>query len=208
MSVKVRQTFATLLSALLCATALTGCMEDDFVSVSAVVAEQEEQDSILGAIEDGVYDLWYDYVADEATKDAIDAAVEDYNNSLGKEAQEAQTAPQTVAYGEYYYDLDNVVLYLDTYGELPENYITKAEARALGWEGGSVEVWQDGAAIGGDTFGNREGLLPEGDWIECDIDTDGESSRGASRLVFDLDLGLYYFTDDHYESFVLVETES
>lgn len=205
MSVKRR--VAALLATLLMlgTTTLTGCMEDDYVS--AAVIEGEEGDSVLGAIEDGLYDLWYDYVADDATKDAIDAAVEDYNANQGEEVQEPQTAPQVVAYGEYYYDLDNVVLYLDTYGELPENYITKAEARALGWEGGSVEVWQEGAAIGGDTFGNREGLLPDGDWIECDIDTDGENSRGASRLVFDLDLGLYYFTDDHYESFTLVETE-
>ncbi len=117
---------------------------------------------------------------------------------------EAQTLPQTVAYGEYYYDVENVVLYLDTYGELPENYITKDEARELGWEGGSVENYQDGAAIGGDRFGNREGLLPAGTWVECDIDTEDESSRGAKRLVFNLEDRLYYFTDDHYASFIEV----
>ncbi len=115
-----------------------------------------------------------------------------------------QAPPQTVAYGEYYYDVENVVLYLDTYGELPENYITKDEARDLGWEGGSVEYYQDGAAIGGDRFGNREGLLPDGSWVECDIDTEDEKSRGAKRLVFNLEDGLYYFTDDHYESFTEV----
>ena len=115
-----------------------------------------------------------------------------------------QTEPQEVAYGEYYYDVENVVLYLDTYGELPENYITKNEARDLGWNGGSVENYQDGAAIGGDRFGNREGLLPDGSWVECDIDTEDENSRGAKRLVFNLDDGLYYFTDDHYDSFVEV----
>jgi len=108
---------------------------------------------------------------------------------------------QLVAYGEYYYDVENVVLYLDTYGELPENYITKEEAEKLGWQGGSVERYQDGAAIGGNTFGNYEGLLPDSDWIECDIDTEDENSRGAKRLVFSLEDGLYYYTDDHYESF-------
>ena len=124
-----------------------------------------------------------------------------------EEEPETQTPPQTVAYGEYYYDVENVVLYLDTYGELPDNYITKNEARDLGWEGGSVEYYQDGAAIGGDRFGNREGLLPDGSWIECDIDTEDEKSRGAKRLVFNLDDGLYYFTDDHYESFVEVTVD-
>ena len=106
-------------------------------------------------------------------------------------------------YGEYYYDLTNVVLYIEVYDELPPNYITKAEARELGWEGGSVENYKAGAAIGGDYFGNYEGLLPEANgrsYTECDIDTNGYSSRGSRRLVFSDD-GLYFYTSDHYESF-------
>lgn len=105
--------------------------------------------------------------------------------------------------GNYYYDVVNVVLYLEVYDELPPNYITKSEAQALGWEGGSVEKYKEGAAIGGDYFGNREGLLPatEGrSYTECDIDTHGYSSRGSRRLVFSND-GLYFYTSDHYESF-------
>ena len=106
-------------------------------------------------------------------------------------------------YGSYYYDLTNVVLYLELYDELPSNYITKNEARELGWESGSVEKYLKGAAIGGDTFGNREGLLPESNgrsYTECDIDTNGYSSRGSRRLVFSND-GLYFYTADHYETF-------
>ena len=105
--------------------------------------------------------------------------------------------------GGYYYDVVNVVLYLEMYDELPPNYITKNEARALGWEGGSVEKYKEGAAIGGDHFGNREGLLPVADgrsYTECDIDTHGYSSRGSRRLIFSND-GLYFYTSDHYESF-------
>ncbi len=105
--------------------------------------------------------------------------------------------------GRYYYDLENVVLYLELYGELPPNYIRKDEARELGWEGGSVEDYKDGAAIGGDRFGNREGLLPTKKgrtYTECDIDTDGYYSRGSRRLVFSND-GLYFYTGDHYETF-------
>ena len=131
------------------------------------------------------------------------------------EAPEAEadtgTSDSTVTEGEYYYDLEHVVLYLDRYGVLPDNYITKDEARALGWEGGSVENYLDGTAIGGDRFGNREGLLPEAagrSYTECDIDTDGQSSRGAKRLVFSND-GLYFYTEDHYETFdELVVTET
>ena len=118
-------------------------------------------------------------------------------------ADEVSETTDTVGEHTYYYDVDHVVLYLDTYGHLPENYITKDEARALGWEGGSVEVYQEGAAIGGDRFGNREGLLPEQtgrSYTECDINTDGADSRGAERLIFSND-GLYFYTSDHYASF-------
>lgn len=106
-------------------------------------------------------------------------------------------------YGNNYYDVANVVLYLEVYNELPPNYITKSEAQALGWEGGSVERYKEGAAIGGDHFGNREGLLPAANgrkYTECDIDTHGYSSRGSRRLVFSND-GLYFYTSNHYESF-------
>lgn len=111
--------------------------------------------------------------------------------------------PALPVIGEYYYDLENVVLYLDLYGELPPNFITKAKARELGWSGGSVEDYFAGGAIGGDFFGNYEELLPKAggrSYHECDIDTNGASGRGAKRLVFSSD-GLYFYTSDHYESF-------
>lgn len=106
-----------------------------------------------------------------------------------------------------YNSAEDVALYLDCYGHLPDNYITKTEARELGWTGGSVEQVAPGCAIGGDRFGNREGILP-GDrtYYECDIDTIGRSSRGAKRLVFSDD-GLIYYTEDHYESFILLSGE-
>ena len=109
----------------------------------------------------------------------------------------------------WYYSAEDVALYLITYGELPSNFITKNEARDLGWEGGSVQRYKEGAAIGGDKFGNREGILPKADgrqYYECDIDTDGKSSRGAKRIVFSND-GLIYYTEDHYETFILLYGE-
>ena len=109
----------------------------------------------------------------------------------------------------WYYSKDNVALYIHTYGHLPDNFITKKEAEALGWSGGSVEKYAPGMAIGGGRFGNYEGLLPEADgrtYTECDIDTNGASSRGAKRIVFSND-GLIYYTGDHYESFELLYGE-
>lgn len=105
--------------------------------------------------------------------------------------------------GEFYYDLEHVILYLEYYGCLPDNYITKDDARSLGWNGGTPERYLEGAAIGGDRFGNREGILPKESgrtYTECDLNTDGENSRGAERLVFSND-GLYFYTEDHYETF-------
>lgn len=109
----------------------------------------------------------------------------------------------------WYYSAEDVSLYLYLYGCLPENFITKNEARELGWDGGSVEDYAPGCAIGGDKFGNREGLLPKAEgrqYYECDIDTDGEDSRGAKRIVYSND-GLIYYTEDHYESFALLYGE-
>lgn len=109
----------------------------------------------------------------------------------------------------WYYSAADVALYIHTYGHLPGNYITKSEARALGWSSGSVEKYAPGYAIGGDKFGNKEGLLPKASgrqYYECDIDTNGGKSRGAKRIVFSND-GLIYYTTDHYESYTLLYGE-
>ncbi len=104
---------------------------------------------------------------------------------------------------------EDVALYLYQYGHLPDNFITKKEAEALGWTGGSLEPYAPGKCIGGNRFGNYEGLLPEAEGrtsTECDIDTLGADARGAKRIVFSND-GLIYYTDDHYQSFELLYGE-
>ena len=104
---------------------------------------------------------------------------------------------------------EDVALYIHAYGHLPGNFITKKEAQALGWSGGSLEPYAPGMCIGGSRFGNYEGLLPEAEgrtYTECDIDTLGAGSRGAKRIVFSND-GLIYYTGDHYESFELLYGE-
>lgn len=118
------------------------------------------------------------------------------------------TAAPLDAEGSYTSKAD-VALYLHLYGELPGNFITKEEARQLGWTGGGLEDYAPGKCIGGDRFSNYEGILPQaGDrtYRECDIDTLGKKSRGAKRVVYSDD-GLIYYTDDHYESFTLLYGE-
>ncbi len=111
-----------------------------------------------------------------------------------------------IDYDGTYTTKEDVSLYLYTYGELPQNFITKKEAQALGWEGGSLEPYAPGCCIGGSYFGNYEGLLPKESgrsYYECDIDTLGKKSRGAKRIVYSND-GLIYYTSDHYETFTLL----
>lgn len=101
-------------------------------------------------------------------------------------------------------DPQQIVNYLALYGELPENFITKNEARDLGWDSRYNYVGEvaPGKSIGGDRFGNYEGLLPEAKgrtWYECDANYRGKK-RGAQRVLFSSD-GLYYYTDDHYQTF-------
>ncbi|MBQ7922512.1 MAG: ribonuclease [Clostridia bacterium] len=183
----------------------TGCEE---VSQDDVISALEGIQSLLEETSPDTTELESTVSPDRTTEGDTDAVAgepaTDAEEVQETETEAADTTEVVVAYGEYYYDVENVVLYLDTYGELPENYMTKDEAGDLGWEGGSVEKYQDGAAIGGDRFGNYENLLPDSEWIECDIDTEDEKSRGAKRLVFSLEDGLYYYTDDHYETFVEV----
>jgi|GEM_PF-3292060 len=101
-----------------------------------------------------------------------------------------------------YTERDDVALYLWTYHKLPANFITKSAAQKLGWSGGGLEAYAPGCAIGGDRFGNNEGLLPAGKkYRECDVGTVGAKSRGARRIVYAEDFSAIYYTDDHYESF-------
>ena len=109
-----------------------------------------------------------------------------------------------------YTSKEEVAEYLHTYGHLPSNFITKKEAKKLGWVSKEGNLWEvaPGMSIGGDSFGNYEGILPEAedrDYYECDIDFDG-TYRNGKRIVFSND-GLIYYTEDHYETFELLYGE-
>lgn len=103
-----------------------------------------------------------------------------------------------------YTDPYEVAEYIFTYNKLPLNFITKKEAVEAGWESDKGNLWEvtDEMSIGGDYFGNREGILPKKDgrkWFECDVNYSG-GYRGEERIVYSND-GLIYYTDDHYKTF-------
>jgi len=107
-------------------------------------------------------------------------------------------------YGEYT-SINEVAAFLLRYGYLPCNYLTKADAKELGWTAKKDNLGKGmpGCSIGGDVFQNREKLLPEAEdriWYECDVNTmDGK--RSDERLVFSSD-GLIFYTPDAFESFI------
>ena len=134
----------------------------------------------------GLYGLSSDY---EAEQDAVDS---EEQTKVETEFELPVTDPQ------------QIVNYLGIYGELPENFITKNEAKDLGWDSRYNYVGEvaPGKSIGGDRFGNYEGQLPEKKgrtWYECDANYRGRK-RGAERVLYSSD-GLYYYTDDHYQTF-------
>lgn len=134
---------------------------------------------------------------------------EEESRSTGDKYERPESKSAAIDRDGIYTSKDDVALYLHTYGELPKNFITKKQAKKLGWSGGSLEPYAPGKCIGGDYFGNYEGQLPEKkgrEYHECDIDTLGKSKRGAKRIIFSND-GLIYYTGDHYEHFELLYGE-
>ena len=128
-------------------------------------------------------------------------------SDAGKPAPSTTAPPkqaETINRNGVYTARDEVAMYIKTYGCLPANFITKDEAEDLGWisSKGNLHEVAPGKSIGGDRFGNREGLLPKASgrqYYECDINYSG-GHRGAERIVYSND-GLIFYTADHYESF-------
>lgn len=103
---------------------------------------------------------------------------------------------------------NDIVDNLTTTGQLPSNYITKSQAKALGWsEGKALNNYAPGKALGGDIFDNTTGVLPSSTgrvWYEADVGINYTMSRSnpknpAYRVLYSND-GLIYGTYDHYET--------
>ena len=120
----------------------------------------------------------------------------------GAEISESRSASLSIEKDGEYTSPEDVALYINTYHKLPKNYITKNEAKKIGWdsENGNLDEVAPGKSIGGDRYGNYEKKLPQGEkYKECDVNYRG-GYRGAERLIFTSD-GTVYYTNDHYNSF-------
>lgn len=211
------------LAAVLPAIFMTACCSENLSAVSDIIStyeefEQDSSDSIAGSLEFSSAD---DSVSTPAEQTEIpNYETAEKSETSVSEAENTASLPDdidnyendsTASIDEHgtYTTKEDVALYIHTYNKLPENFITKKEAEALGWPGGELEKYAPGKCIGGSYFGNYEKLLPEKkgrEYHECDIDTLGAKSRGAKRIVFSND-GLIYYTEDHYESFELLYGE-
>lgn len=142
----------------------------------------------------------------QSEKDSADTSQPPSTETAADSDPDAAPLPEDGAYTSK----NDVARYLYLYGHLPDNFITKKEARTLGWEGKAGNLGQvaPGKSIGGDYFGNYEGNLPEKSgrsYHECDIDSTG-GYRGSKRIVYSND-GLIYYTEDHYQTFELLYGE-
>ncbi|CAH0219145.1 ribonuclease domain-containing protein [Chryseobacterium sp. Bi04] len=144
-----------------------------------------------------------------------------YNNFIADKKDQATTKKETVSYGstsaqdgynngtspaqvsiDQLTEEKTVITYVKQNHRLPNYYLTKNEARKLGWnpsKGNLCEVLP-GKAIGGDKFGNREGRLPGGEkYFEADVNYQC-GGRNADRIIY-TENGDVYLTKNHYKSF-------
>ncbi len=179
-----------LLLSVLSLSLLTGCTQEEVelaADVLTAVLETEVEDES-------------EYILEEETSIGEEAPIQE--NVISNVSSISEDGTYTTK--------EEVAEYLHTYGHLPSNFITKKEAKKLGWVSseGNLDEVAPGMSIGGDFFGNYEGNLPEADdrdYYECDIDFDG-TYRNAKRIVYSND-GLIYYTEDHYETFELLYGE-
>lgn len=209
--------------ALLLSFSLFGCTTEELETAGEIIgavaeiadAARDEQNTADGeaAADDGKENITKPPTADQAERPAaeeepVEQPVEPTEPEDKPEAQPEEEARPAIDRDGIYTSKEDVALYLWTYGELPRNFMTKKEARKLGWPGGGLDDYAQDMCIGGDTFGNREGLLPgKYKYIECDIDTLNADDRGPKRIVFSKGCEVIYYTPDHYKSFELLYGE-
>ncbi len=208
---KITRRLAAMLLAVCMLLGLCACsttaekIADAYEIVTGALEDLEENQEGFNA----AFDEFVDQIGEEEPEPDGQPAPEEESVPDAEPAQDEEPVQDTESKLDpdgVYTSKEDVALYLHLYGELPQNFMTKSEARELGWSGGGLDRYADGMCIGGDRFGNYEGLLPEGSYHECDVDTLHADSRGAKRIIYSDD-GRIYYTEDHYESFTLLYGE-
>ncbi|HDR3499193.1 TPA: S-layer protein [Bacillus toyonensis] len=127
---------------------------------------------------------------------------------LEKKGKALEAAAKNTKFTKYPTGFDEVTKYVKEHKKLPDNYITKDQAEALGWvnRDGNLHKVAPGKSIGGDIFENRKKQLPDVPgriWYEADVNYIS-GYRGNDRIVYSSD-GLIYKTSDHYKTFTEIK---
>jgi len=193
----LRRILTCFIAVLLAAAMLAGCSFDNSSAAGYNASRENDSSSAVSYNDSGENDnspgVSYN---DSGENDNTPGVVTDTDDQAGK--------TKTVDVNGTYTSKEDVALYIHTYGSLPSNYVTKKQAQAAGWDSsrGDLDEVLPGKSIGGDRFGNYEGLLPKSAsrrYYECDIDYEG-GYRNAKRIIYSND-GLVYYTQDHYKTF-------
>lgn len=143
----------------------------------------------------------------EKKKDVVNSEIFEQNSSKNKLETSSEQKSNISLSAQNIDELtqENIVIpYIKKHGELPDYYITKSEAKSLGWvpsKGNLCEI-APGKAIGGDIWTNRQKSLPTKSgrrYFEADLNYNC-GNRNADRVVFSND-GLVFVTHDHYKNF-------
>lgn len=127
---------------------------------------------------------------------------------LEKKGKALEAAAKSTKFTKYPTGFDEVAQYIKQNKKLPDNFITKQQAEALGWDRkkGNLHEVAPGKSIGGNVYYNNERLLPNAPnrtWYEADINY-SSGYRGNDRILYSND-GLVYKTSDHYKTFTEVK---
>lgn len=189
---------------------LTGCALLDEPQPGSSSATQSETSDAASQHDQGEAGQRADDDEGTSSERPVDGEDNQQGGATDAEAGGSNGAANDVSHEatDLYAEYTALADYIRVHGELPDHYLTKREARELGWDPqqGNLHEVAPGMSIGGDRFGNREGLLPERKgrvWYEADIGYDG-GHRGAERVVYSND-GLIYVTLDHYRTFEQIE---
>ena len=196
---KKTRIFAAGLMVLLAFTT-AGCgkeSEEEVFSEDLVPLDEEE----LQALEEGNQgDDQFEVMDEDMLVDDPEVDLDEGSEKAEKE-ESVETKPERDG---AYTDKDEVILYIHEYGHLPSNYITKKEARDLGWSDGADNLSEvaPGKNIGGDEYNNADKMLPEEEgrvFYECDVNVE-PGERGKEKVIYTND-GQIFYTGDNMETF-------
>ena len=108
-------------------------------TVSGVASAQE-----LSTVDDGSTGVSEATAVDNSS--AVASEITTVDSSISVDNASEENLPEDGTYNSK----EDVALYIHIYGKLPSNFITKKEAKKLGWPGGSLESYAPGKSIGGD----------------------------------------------------------